>query len=100
MAKAKGSLIPMRGSVEDWGPGKQQRNLEAKEAFALKMREQAAKGPPDFDALLTLGESPSEEPTRKQAKTARRKRVTKATRKATRKSASRKKGKKVSKGRR
>ena len=100
MAKAKSSLIPMRGSVEDWGPGKQQRNLEAKESFARKMREQAAKGPPDFDVLLALGESPSEEPTRKQAPSARRKGAKKKTRKATRKAASREKGRKVSKARR
>lgn len=100
MAKAKGSLIPMRGSVEDWGPGKQQRNLEAKESFARKMREQAAKGPPDFDVLLTLGESPSEEPTRKQAARVRRKAAKKTTRKATKKASSRKKARKASKGRR
>jgi len=99
MTKAKGSLIPMRGSVEDWGPGKQQRNLEAKEAFARKMREQAEQGPPDFDALLTLGESPSEEPKRTQAPTARRKGAKKTTRKATKRAASREKRKKVSKGR-
>jgi hypothetical protein len=96
MAKAKGSLIPMRGSIEDWGPGKQQRNLEAKEAYARKMREQATKGPPDFDTLLSLGTSPSEEPRKKRARAVKKK----ATRRQTKKATSRKKKKKATRGRR
>ena len=60
MAKAKGSLVPIRGSVEDWGPGKHQRNLERKETYAKRMQEQVATGPPDFDRLLSLGASPME----------------------------------------
>ena len=55
MTKAKGSLVPIRGSVEDWGPGKYQRNLERKDNYARKMREQVAKGPPDFEKLLSAG---------------------------------------------
>ncbi len=60
MAKAKGSLVPIRGSVEDWGPGKHQRNLERKETYAKRMQEQVAMGPPDFDRLLSMGASPME----------------------------------------
>lgn len=100
MAKAKGSLIPMRGSIEDWGPGKQQRNLEAKEAYARKMREQATKGPPDFDALLTLGTSPSDKPRKKRARAAKKKAAKKATQRRTKKATSRKKKKKAVRGRR
>lgn len=55
MGRPKGSLVPIRGSVEDWGPGKHQRNLERKDAYARKMREQATKGPPDFEKLLAEG---------------------------------------------
>jgi hypothetical protein len=60
MVKAKNSLVPIRGSVEDWGPGKFQRNLEHKDSYARKMREQVAKGPPDFERLLSLGAAPPE----------------------------------------
>lgn len=60
MAKAKKSLVPIRGSVEDWGPGKFQRNLERKDSYARKMREQIAEGPPDFEKLLSLGTAPLE----------------------------------------
>ncbi len=69
MAKAKNSLVPIRGSVEDWGPGKFQRNLERKDNYARKMREQVAKGPPDFEKLLTAGAARPEKkaPTRKKA---------------------------------
>ena len=55
MARAKGSLVPMRGSVEDWGPGRYQRNLERKDSYARKMLEQLAEGPPDFEKLLSAG---------------------------------------------
>ena len=60
MVKAKNSLVPIRGSVEDWGPGKFQRNLERKDSYARKMRDQVAKGPPDFEKLLSLGAAPPE----------------------------------------
>ena len=60
MVKAKNSLVPIRGSVEDWGPGKFQRNLERKDSYARKMRDQVAKGPPDFEKLLSLGATPPE----------------------------------------
>lgn len=59
MAKSKRSLIPLRGSSEDWGPGKYQRNLERKEAYSEKMLEQVAQGPPDFEKLLGVGAAPS-----------------------------------------
>ncbi len=62
MVKSKGSLIPIRGLVEDWGPGKYQRNLERKEAYARKMAEQVAKGPPDFGRLLAAGVTPVAKP--------------------------------------
>jgi hypothetical protein len=55
MAKSKRSLIPLRGSSEDWGPGRQQRNLERKEDYARKMAEQVNQGPPDFEKLLAQG---------------------------------------------
>ena len=60
MARAKGSLIPMRGSVEDWGPGKHQRNLERKDAYAQRMWKQVVEGPPDFEKLLATGAAPPE----------------------------------------
>ena len=86
MAKAKGSLVPIRGSVEDWGPGKHQRNLERKETYAKRMQEQVAQGPPDFDRLLSMGTSPTksaESPKRKKAPGARKKKpVGKAAKKA------------------
>lgn len=100
MAKAKGSLIPMRGSVEDWGPGKQQRNLEAKEAYARKMREQAAKGPPDFDALLTLGAAPTEERGRTRSRASRKKATKKTAKRRAKKTTTRQKKKKSAKARR
>lgn len=59
MGKAKGSLIPIRGSVEDWGPGRFQRNLEHKDAYAQKMREQVEEGPPNFEKLLAAGVTPA-----------------------------------------
>lgn len=71
MAKSKGSLIPMRGSVEDWGPGKHQRNLEAKEHYARKMQEQVSQGPPDFGTLLSLGLEPTERGAKKRTQTRR-----------------------------
>jgi hypothetical protein len=95
MAKAKGSLVPIRGSVEDWGPGKHQRNLERKETYAKRMQEQVAKGPPDFDSLLSLGVSPSESaevPKKRRATGARKK---KATRKSAKKAKKTKKTKKT-----
>lgn len=92
MAKAKGSLIPMRGSVEDWGPGKHQRNLESKEAYARKMREQATEGPPNFAKLLSAGVEPSE------TRASTKRRTTK--RKATKRPAARKRKKKTGRGRR
>ena len=69
MVKAKNSLVPIRGSVEDWGPGKFHRNLERKDSYARKMREQVAKGPPDFERLLSLGAVPPEKgaPNKKKA---------------------------------
>lgn len=100
MAKGKGSLIPMRGSIEDWGPGRQQRNLEAKEAYARKMREQATKGPPDFDTLLRLGTAPSEESGRGRPRAGKKKAAKKTTRRSAKKTTSRKKKKKASKIRR
>ena len=83
MGKAKGSLVPMRGSVEDWGPGRHQRNLERKDAYARKMQEQMAKGPPDFEKLLSPGEPLPEkrEPPKKKVTKARKKTVRKAARK-------------------
>ena len=87
MGKAKGSLVPMRGSVEDWGPGRHQRNLERKDTYARRMQEQVAKGPPDFDKLLSTGVTPPDKSERskkkatkakkKSAKTAARKKTTK-----------------------
>ena len=100
MAKPKGSLIPMRGTIEDWGPGKQQRNLEAKEAYARKMREQALRGSPDFDKLLTLGAAPPEETAKRRARAAKKKAAKKSARKPARKAAARKRKTKASKGRR
>lgn len=55
MARSKRSLIPLRGSSEDWGPGRQQRNLERKEEYARKMAEQVSQGPPDFEKMLAQG---------------------------------------------
>jgi hypothetical protein len=92
MGKAKGSLVPMRGSIEDWGPGRHQRNLERKDAYARKMQEQIAKGPPDFEKLLSTGAPP---PSKADLAKKRRAKVSK------KKSASRKKSKKkTTKGRR
>ncbi len=55
MAKSKRSLVPLRGSTEDWGPGRQQRNLERKEDYSRKMAEQVSQGPPDFERMLSQG---------------------------------------------
>jgi hypothetical protein len=88
MAKAKGSLVPIRGSVEDWGPGKHQRNLERKETYAKRMQDQISKGPPDFDHLLSMGASPMESaelPKKKRAAAARKKKTARKTAKKTRK---------------
>ena len=95
MGKAKGSLVPMRGSVEDWGPGRHQRNLERKDAYARKMQEQVSKGPPDFGKLLSTGVSPPDKSDRSKKRTGRSKK--KATRAAARKKTTKKK---ASKGRR
>ena len=96
MAKAKGSLVPIRGSVEDWGPGKHQRNLERKETYAKRMQEQIAKGPPEFDSLLSLGASPTE-----RAEAAKKKRAAAARKKkTTRKTAPKAKKTKVARSRR
>jgi hypothetical protein len=87
MGKAKRSLVPMRGSVEDWGPGRHQRNLEKKDAYARRMQEQIAKGPPDFEKLLSIGApmpDKSERPKRKATKT-RKKTTKKVARKKTKK---------------
>ena len=85
MAKAKGSLVPIRGSVEDWGPGKSQRNLERKDNYARKMREQVAKGPPDFERLLTTGAGPPEKVAPAKNKAAVKKKTSKAAAKKSKK---------------
>lgn len=96
MAKAKGSLVPIRGSVEDWGPGKHQRNLERKETYAKRMQEQVAMGPPDFDRLLSMGTSPMES-----VQSPKKKRATAAPKKkAARKSAKKAKKTKTTRSRR
>jgi len=59
MTRSKRSLVPLRGSTEDWGPGKYQRNLERKEAYSQKMLEQIRQGPPDFEKLVTQGAVPA-----------------------------------------
>jgi hypothetical protein len=91
MGKAKGSLVPMRGSVENWGPGRHQRNLERKDAYARKMQEQTAKGPPDFEKLLSTGEPLPEkrELPKKKATSARKKTAGKPASKRSKKKATR-----------
>lgn len=90
MRKTKSSLIPMRGSVEDWGPGKYQRNLERKEAYARRMREQASRGQPDFDKLLTLGAPPPEKRAAAKKAPSTKKKSTKKAKKTSKKSGKKK----------
>ena len=87
MAKGKSSLVPIRGSVEDWGPGKQQRNLDAKEVYARRMQEQVIRGSPDFARLLSLGVTPSEESGRRRAKPRKKTAAGKPARKKSKKKA-------------
>lgn len=89
MAKAKGSLVPIRGSVEDWGPGKYQRNLERKDNYARKMREQVAKGAPDFEKLLAAGAAPKEKKASSKKKAVKKKTSKSGAKKSKKKKSSR-----------
>jgi hypothetical protein len=57
--RSKRSLIPLRGSTEDWGPGKYQRNLEGKAEYSRRMQKRVEEGPPDFEKLLSTGVAPA-----------------------------------------
>jgi hypothetical protein len=98
MGKAKGSLVPIRGSVEDWGPGRHQRNLERKDVYARRMQEQVAKGPPDFDKLLSAGVTPEKKERVKKERTKKKSKAAK--KKKARKSSAKKPKKRTTKGRR
>jgi hypothetical protein len=84
----------MRGSVEDWGPGRHQRNLERKDAYARRMQEQVAKGPPNFAKLLSTGMPLPDKSERPKKRTTKSKKETKRT------AARKKTKKKATKGRR
>lgn len=48
----KPKLSPIRDTVEDWGPDKEEENLQKKSEYSQKMARQAIEGEPDFETLL------------------------------------------------